>query len=243
VHPGRLVPHRLSRAALLPSLLSLAAGLAGCVSDRYVGSIGPTGLYVNRGYGLVLDLGQADLDERWRVVDPLDPASAPPGQAVELREALLDLDGDGVLHHDELQRHARPTLRLVSRSATVSATLEVDVEILGGKNGGNDFDGWTQLVLGELAGREVSPQEWRRRKLGPDFPARVAELSEAGLRVGLVDHGQFLAENDRFRRQIVRVVLRAPGGLDDALRADHDFLLRALSLNHQAAPLRRDETY
>ena len=83
--PDRLTTPRASkgwgarRAAALTVCLALAA--SACISSRYVGSLGASGFYSNRGYGIAIDFTHADLLDRWTVIDPVNPAAAPAAPA------------------------------------------------------------------------------------------------------------------------------------------------------------------
>lgn len=233
MHAGRFLPS---------CLIGLAAlSVVGCVSDRYVGSVGATGTYSNRGYGVAVDLSQAGLLERWKVIDPREPESAPADLVPVVRDSPLDLDGDGVLHADELVRYNEPMLRLVSKTST-AARIDIDVMILGGKNAQGDLDALMKYTIEGLVGHAVLNERWEPRKLGPDYEGRVSELIEDGMRVAIIDHKDYLAEEGVKRRQLVKIILRTSKLTADQ-RADHNFILHSIALNAMSAPLTRQEQY
>lgn len=229
MHAGRFVPYCLI--------------LAGCISDRYVGSIGRTGSYSNRGFGLTVDLAAAGLDERWTAVDPRKVEDAPLGLQPAVIDGQIDLNGDGELNYDENARYLEPTLRLISRSSSVGVCrIDVSVTILTPDVRDAKLDDLMATALRRLTGQQITLDRWERRRLGPDFPSRVSELREHRKRVALIDQGEFVAEDGYTRRQIVEVVLHADPITPD-LRADHNLVLHAISLNRMAAPLTSQERF
>lgn len=243
--PDRLTPPRASkgwgsrRAAALT--VCLALGASACVSSRYVGSLGASGFYSNRGYGIAIDFTHADLLDRWTVIDPVNPAAAPAGFRLVERELPLDLNADGTLHQDERVRFTDPTLRMLSKTSTAS-WIDLDMAILTGKAAKASLDDLMATYLRDATGSVHDMTRWEKRKLGPDFDARVAEISESGLRMAVIDHSNFEAEDGVKRRQILQVVLRSDA-LNPQLRADHNFVLRAIALNAVADRQSRQERY
>src|SRR5688572_7728107 len=122
MHAGRRIPHCLM-------LASAALVVPACVNDRYVGSVGRDGAYVNRGYGFSVLLQKDALNERWEIAGADDPGFDSP----------IDVDGDGLIEIDETRRIRRPLLRLWSK--TSSASMSIDVAILGKNNAKTSLDG------------------------------------------------------------------------------------------------------
>lgn len=228
MHARRLLPDHLIA-------LALCAGAAGCVSDRYVGSVGKTGTYANRGYGMTMRLDSEALSSRWKVIDPRAPETAPAGLEIEVKNEALDLDADGLLHMDETVLHNRPTLRLFAKSSTIGPVwIDVDVSILSGKDATHSLDSWMAHEMKQLTGSAGTTDQWQARRLAPDFDGRVAEVRGArAYRLALIDHVAFESEDGVPRRQLIRVLLVA-SKITKRLRADHDHVLDAISLNQQA---------
>lgn len=213
---------------------------AGCASARYVGTIAPTGVYGNLGYGLTLNLQANELSARWKVIDPASPEDGPPADRPLEVNAPLDLDGDGELEGRETTRFLRPTLRLLARSATAAgARVDVDVVILGGAELERPLDEVAASALRELVGPSAVAAEWTTSKIAPDFEARTTTGS-AGLgayRLTVIDQTDFQGEAAaRPRRQSVRILMVAPT-MTDALATDFDRVLGALSLAAQGGPV------
>ena len=216
----------------------LAGAGTGCVSDRYIGSIGPTGSYSNRGYGVSLPLSHESLAARWKAVDPRVVAGGPSSLELTVVEDPVDINGDGILHIDETTRRVEPMLRLVSRTST-GTWIDVTVRILGGPLATRPLPELMADAFHSVAGRLGKRQEWESRKLGPDFEALVAEVSPPSrdvTRVAVIDHADFIAEDEVERRQLIRVVLYSPP-LTAELRADYNRVLDAVVLNARGAPL------
>ena len=248
MHAGRRFPHRLAsgsrpgkarppafaRYARCALLLLL---LVGCTSPRYVGSIGRDGTYSNRGYGLAIRLSANGLGERWDPIDPSDPDRVPKSLRPKMRNGPIDVDGDGFLQFTERQQHLDPALRLLSRTSSV-ARIDVDVLILGGVNKTAPIDALMALELKDRAGTSTTAvsgaiPKIRRRKVAPNFDARVAEiLTPKGFqRIALIDHEEFRGEEGITRRQLVKVVLSGVKTKVEGLAQDHERLLDGLILN------------
>ena len=230
MHAGRRLPHRLIALLLL----------SGCTSPRYVGSIGRDGTYSNRGYGVAVRLSAGGLPERWDAIDPTEADRVPRSMRPAEETGPLDVDGDGLLQFTERTEHLTPTLRLLSRTSSV-ARIDVDVMILGGKNKTAPLDALMALQLKARAGTSTSAvgdaiANMKRRKVTPNFAARVAELERPTVfwRIALIDHDDFLAEEGIRRRQIVKVVLYAPRKSEAMIR-DHERVLDALILNRRGS--------
>lgn len=216
--PNRLrlaLPNGTGRAFLFSLLTTLSFG-TGCVSDRYTGSVGRDGTYVNRGYGFTVQLSR--LEERW----------AMPAQ-VKGFDSPIDVDGDGLLENDETRRIRRPTLILESR--TSSATMTIDAFILGKNNKSVPLEGLMLLELSQLrtASTATLAPVLESRMLAT-FPALISETGDR--RIALIDVDELIAEENQVRRQLLKVVLRARE-LTAALRADLDVLLSALTLSRR----------
>jgi hypothetical protein len=211
MHAGRRVSYRLILA------LAVSAGMSACASDRYIGSIGRDGTYVNRGYGFAVLLTK--IEDRWNVPDQVNGFDSP-----------IDVDGDGLMELDETRHIRRPTLKLESK--TSSASITIDVTILGKNNRNASFDGLALLELAKLASTSTTSSaapSFEIRKLG-GFPVRVAELPE--YRLALIDVEDFIAEENQTRRQIIKVLLRAKE-ITAGLRRDFDEVLGAMILNRK----------
>lgn len=225
----------------------LAMGLAsGCASSRYVGSIGPSGVYANLGYGLTLNLQASELSARWQVIDPEAPDAALPADRPGELNAPLDVDGDGELEPRETTRHLRPTLRLLARSSSAAgARIDVDVVILGGAEASRPLDDVALVALRELLGPTTQPGEWAAVRIAPSFHARVTSgtTGTGAYRLAVIDQTGFQGEAAaQPRRQSVRVLLVAPS-IGDALSADFDRVLGALSLAAQGGPVGRQDKW
>lgn len=195
--------------------MALCAALcaAGCASDRYIGSIGRDGAYVNRGYGFTLLLNT--LEDRWSVPAQVNGFDSP-----------IDVDGDGKISIDENRRIRRPTLRLESK--TSSASVAIDVLIFGKNNKDVPLEDLAHLELAKLTATSSIALE--TLTIGT-FPARIAQLPN--LRYAMIDVQDFSAEENQTRRQVFTVVMRAQE-MSDALKKDFEVLLSALVLNRRA---------
>lgn len=241
MHTRRQLPHRLT-LGLGVLTVGLVLGAAGCGTSRYVGSVGPSGVYGNLGYGLTLNLQAGELSARWKLVSPDAPEEAPPGASPEALNAPLDLDGDGELEGRETMRHLRPTLRLIARSSSVAAVrLDVDVVILGGAEAERPLDEVARAARVELAGAPTGEDAWTELRVAPSFHARA--LSGPGFRLAVIDQVGFQGEAAATpRRHSVRVLLVAPE-VTPALAADFELVLGALSLASQAGPVSRQDKW
>ena len=223
--------HRLAAFALLAVVFS------GCAGTRYLGSVGRSGVYSNRGYGLTVDTSTAGLSSRFMVIDPQDLESAPLDLRPSLEKGLLDINGDGKLGLGEDVGHFTvPTLRLYRRDDSGTVRVDVDVRIVGGDD--------AKLTLNKLFDRELErlrPVQTSTRALAvvrdqyAQTPAFTEELSVSGpegsrvVRITLMDGGYLAAEEGGFRRQVVRVLMVAPS-LNKELRADHQRLVSGIIL-------------
>ncbi len=202
------------RASLILAILSFGTG---CVSDRYTGSVGRDGTYVNRGYGFTVQLSR--LGDRWTMPAQISGFDSP-----------IDVDGDGLIEVDETRRIRRPTLILEAK--TSSASMTIDAFILGKNNKDASLEGLMLLELAQLANTSSTSTlapSIDSRMLGT-FPVLVAEAGER--RLALIDVDQLIAEENQPRRQIFKVILRARE-LTAALREDHDLLLSAMVLSRR----------
>ncbi|MFO0724866.1 MAG: hypothetical protein U1E65_13885 [Myxococcota bacterium] len=242
MHTGRQLSHRL-----IPLLAAAALG-SGCASARYVGSISPSGMYANLGYGFAVELSHEGLMSRWAAIDPAKLEEAPAGSRPEVVDAPLDTDGNGVLEGAEMSHFLRPTLRLLaltsstSSAASAKISMDVDAVILGGVEADDPLQKIAASAVRELVGGE--PPQFEDRRVGPDFPAFVGEghTADGGeYKIAIVDHARFAGEYDIVRRQSLRILLRAPK-ITTELRRDFIWLLEAITLSHQAGPLSRQET-
>lgn len=242
MHTRRQLPHRLSGGLRAWALGGVLLAATGCGTSRYVGSVGPSGVYGNLGYGLTLNLQAGELSARWKLISPEAPDDAPPGSAPEVLNAPLDLDGDGQLEGRETMRHLRPTLRLLARSSSAAgARLDVDVVILGGAEASRPLDDVARAARVELVGPPAGEDAWTELRVAPAFHARA--LSGPGFRLAVIDQVGFQGESAAEpRRHSVRVLLRAPD-LTPALAADFDLVLSALSLASQAGPVSRQDKW
>lgn len=231
MHARRRLPYRLALAALL---------LTACTSPRYVGSIGRDGTYSNRGYGLAIRLQTDGLSERWEAIDPSELDKAPARMRPRMVTQPLDLDSDGHLQITERQTYTKPTLRLLSRTSS-TAWIDVDVEILRGPNKTAPLDALLVRELKDLsitssAAVDGAIAETTRRKVAPDFEARITEVRtpEGYHRIAIIDQSDFIAEEKIPRRQLVKVVLTADDR-EAQLVEDHDRLLDASILNRRGS--------
>ena len=228
-------------AVATAAALLLGAALTACASDRYVGSIGETHTYSNRGYGFTVDLAKAGVLDRWRVIDPRDPWAEPPATRPVVMDSPLDLDGDGDQRNFETFRHLLPMLRLVSKTST-GAQVDLNVEIRGGKT--KRLRPLDELIRDEarfISRAEIGVTEPERFQVPPGFEGRAIEIPQsttnigAAFRIALIDQPDFAGEVGP-RRQLVSVVLTAPE-ITEPLRADHLRIVQAIILSRRAAPL------
>lgn len=249
MYAGGQLPNRLKRNSAVLLLFFCA-----CASDRYIGSIGARGTYSNRGFGLVLDLGQGDLAKRWQAFDPKTPELIGLEQRPMWINAPIDLDGDGTLRADETTQHYRPTIRLVARTAStatvatssITPQIDIDVAILGGEEAARPIDNVTRAAARELLGASaVLEGELSKRQLGPDFDARIASGKVAGkeFKLAVIDQSGFYAtETAVTRRQAVRVLLTA-AKIDSALIEDFQRVLSGLVLSARGGALKKQEQW
>jgi hypothetical protein len=233
------------------SMVGLLA--AGCVSDRYVGSVGPGGLYANRGYGFALRLHDSGLDSRWLLIDPANVDAAPRNRRPIVHDEPIDLDGNGNLDIGETTRYFTPTLRLLSKTSTY-AEITLDVGIVHPKNKKSPIEDFVIPEVRELAHTSSITGPLEARVVSDTWETRVAETPPVlvmtahnvrqpmAYRLALIDQNDFVAEENIKRRQIVRVVLRAPE-ITPTLRDDFDQFLRALILNRVAGETTNQERW
>ncbi len=223
----------------LRALLLLTLGF-GCVSPRYIGSIGRDRTYSNRGYGLAVRLTEGGLIERWAPVEP-DRLHRAPSRARPLSLSdPIDLDGDGRLDLTERTQRQRPVLRLLHR-AKPSAWLDLDVKILGGPERGASLDAVVASQIRPMVGTSSSALSQAlngvktvkvQDQQGGAFEARVAELTSKDgrfARLAVIDQRRFRAEEGILRRQIVKVTLWTKSK-DEALNKDHALFMRSVLL-------------
>lgn len=242
MHVGRQLPHRLSLA------LALSLGASACASSRYVGSISPSGLYANLGYGFTVELSHQGLMSRWNVLDPSRLDDAPPTDRPEVVDAPLDTDGNGILEGAEMAHFHRPTLRMLALSSTTStaslpsARMDVDVVILGGVSAKTPLSEVAAAAHKELLGDGAERPVWEERKVSSSWDALVAEGRAGGkaYKIAVIDHPSFAGEYDIQRRQSLRVLLIADQ-ITTPLRRDFIYLLEALTLSRQGGRLSRSE--
>ena len=192
----RRSPRSLGIAALAIS------HLAACATSPYLSSATRDGTFVNRGYGLVVNL---DDDSDWRIVAEGDPA-VPWTQWPQRIDGALDLDADGELEREELTSYEAPTLRLISQTST-AVRIDVNVTIVPTAEG--------DLKIDRLL-RARQPSEtarWQRLTVRPGHDAWLGwcpdcEAPEDRL-VALIDHQNYRAEAG-LRRQLVELQLFAP---------------------------------
>jgi len=225
MHFGRLVSHRIVTAVLALAFFS-------CASDRYVGSIGRSGNYANRGYGLVIALGQQDLLKRWTAIDPKQVSEFPEALQPKAKEAAIDLNGDGFIHHDELVFQWSPNLRLFNKERP-KTQIEVAVEILGGKNQSSNFSAYARHFLKTEFSRDSTAKDWTSRQISPSYPAFITAFQNPATHIAIIDHPKFNAEDGATRRQIILV--RLSGEKLDAIdQKDFELFLDAITLNKKA---------
>lgn len=244
MHARRRLPYRVTpRTKGFGGLLLLGLLLTACASPRYVGSIGRDGTYSNRGFGLAIRLQHEGLSERWEAIDPSQLEKAPAHMRPRLVTQPLDLDSDGHLQITERQEYSKPTLRLLSRTSS-TAWIDVDVAIARGPHKADPLDELLTSELRELAKTSSATAtavdqaiaSMAKRRVVPDFEARVTELStpEGFFRLALIDHDDFQAEQGIIRRQLVKVLLTADQRRPQ-LAEDHDRLLEAAILNRRGS--------
>ncbi|MEQ8274417.1 MAG: hypothetical protein RMA76_44970 [Deltaproteobacteria bacterium] len=217
--------------------LLLLVAAAACTSPRYVGSVGRDRTYVNRGYGFLVRLDHANLSERYDAVTAENLTAFPPAVRATLKEAPLDLDGDGFLDPTETTRFLEPALRLVSRTSSV-VTIDVAVQIVPKRSKSVTLASMVasehrMTTLGGVTPRGgVLDTPVKTSTVTPGFTAMTYEAP--GRVVTLVDMPEFRAEEGIKRRQIVRVTLSATR-VTPALREDHAQVLKALILNRRGS--------
>jgi hypothetical protein len=230
--------------------LVLATLAAGCVTERYVGSISQGRLYANRGYGVLVRLPEHQLEARWAAIDPNELDSAPKEARPAILDSPLDVDGDGALSAMESTRHLRPMLRLLSKTSS-GTHIDVDVFILGGDAGraaplADLFQRYARELL-EVSGLDPKTQlAVEPRRAGPDFDALVGAAAgpRGAFRLALIDQGSVLGEEKKRRRQVVKVALVAPSEKAAiALAEDHGYVIDALVLNREAGPILSSEAW
>lgn len=252
MHAGRQLQDRVKTSPLKRlgplALLLLSGFAAGCVSDRYVGSIGRDGTYSNRGWGFGVRLNNGGLDQRWQAIDPEHLESAPPDLRPVVHDEPIDLDGDGVLEMSETTHYLTPTLVLASKTSS-GAVISVEVAILGGSDVNLSIDGLVIPEIRRLAGTSsVAIGPIARRRIGAMWDARIAEANTKkrglpyGYRVVLIDQRDFVAEENLTRRQLVQVVLAAPG-ITESLRRDLDTFVKAMFLSRFAGAATEQERW
>lgn len=221
----------------------LAASLAtGCAGSRYLGSIGRTGVYSNRGYGMTVDTSTAGLSSRFVAIDPLHLEAAPPEHRPRLEKGLLDINGDGALGlGEDVGSFTVPTLRLYRDGPEPMVRIDVDVQIMGGDDAKRTLNELFERELDRL--RPVTTSTRTPRVVRDPFarhPAFTEELSIStkdgprDIRLTLMDGGYFAAEEGGFRRQVVKVLMVAHR-LEKELRADHQRLVSGILLARSGA--------
>ena len=234
MHLGRLLPNYI-----IP--ISLCALMMACASDRYVGSVGKTGNYANRGYGLVVALQHQKLLDRWEFIDPRNLDIYQESVRPVLKNEIIDMNGDGTLHHDELVLQWAPNLRLVNKQRPGN-TIDIAVDILGGKNKSSDPSAYPRYFVKQEFTRDTRPEQWKSLTAGPDYPAQWIQLDTTGSFLAAIDQGLFLAEEKAVRRQIVWVKLSGPQ-IPQPDKNDFFAILQAISLNGAAGQQTSQEQY
>ncbi|MBI2374291.1 MAG: hypothetical protein HYV07_09845 [Deltaproteobacteria bacterium] len=220
--------------AIATSLVHCLA-LAGCATDRYVGSLSSDMVWANRGYGLVLPL--AELAPRWIAIDPSALDKAAPSDRPIIKDDAIDLDGDGAATFSERTRRLDPALRLLSRTAT-SATLEVLVELSPVENGPSI----EAAATSELVRRGYPASSVEREPGAAESIVARARRAEREARALTVEQPRIVAEEGRVRRQLITIVVEAKS-LDASLVADQELARRALIMSAEAAPLMEREAW
>ncbi len=218
----------------------LLALCAGCVSPRYIGSIGRDRTYSNRGYGLAVRLTEGGLIERWAPVEPDRIHRAPTQARPETLSDPIDLDGDGRLDITERTQRQKPVLRLLHRTEP-NAWLDLDVKILGGPERETSLEAVVASQIRPMVGTSSSALSQaldgvRSVKVedqqGGAFEAKVAQFASKDgrfVRLAVIDQKRFRAEEGIFRRQIVKVTLRSRAK-NEALNADHALFMKSVLL-------------
>lgn len=180
-------------------LLLWAGAGNGCTlihHERYVGTVLDEGRYVNRGFGLVVEL--APFLDRWRV----SPQSKPePGG--------IDLNGDGVVSLDESVLLPAPLLALQARTSTARLHMTVDVVSEPAASSAN-LEGLFRGELKTRAPKLVEPSYARRENLTSSL-GRRALLTRLGPGHWLALLDQTVMEAEFDRRQVVRYELWGGG--------------------------------
>lgn len=238
----------MRRAAWLLLVLSTA-----CTTPRYVGSIVRDETFVNRGYGVVLRLSDSGVMARWQAFDPSDLEAGPAGPRPKFSDSPLDLDADGKLDVLERTGHLDPPLRLVNKNDP-GAIIDLEVQILGGADQTLPLDA---LIFRDLkrwiptssAGIDLAIKGRSNVDLVGSFKGRASELTvkdangqPQALRIAWIEQDGFLGEEGIERRQLVRVVLRAPT-ITDEHRADFAALLKHLLLSRRGSSTTNRETW
>lgn len=209
-----LVGVRALVGALLATGFSLSTGCTLIHHDRYLGRTLEEARYVNRGFGLVLELGP--LLSTWSVVETKPSTEA------------IDLDGNGTITVEERVVTTQPLLRLQTNTST-SGEIRVSVDIVSEPAASKaNLEG---LFRGELKKRSPATLEeaYRRAEsleLALQRRALLTRMDEARW-LALVDQPNVKAENAQVRRQVVRFELDSK---DDALIGGfRQFVLTALA--------------
>lgn len=224
------------------ALIVLATLATGCAGSRYLGSVGRSGVYSNRGYGLTVDTSTAGLSSRFTVIDPQDLESAPPDLRPRLEKGLLDINGDGRLSlGEDVGRFTIPTFRMYQRVGEQTVRVDVDLRIIGGDDAKLTLNKLFERELEKLASVKTSTRALTvvrdQFARNPAFTEELSVSSPEGprdVRLTLMDGGYFAAEEGGFRRQVVRVLMVAPA-LSQQLRADHQALVSGIILARAGA--------
>ena len=234
MYTSRFIPYYLALTFFV------LTGVA-CSSDRYVGSLGKSGMYANRGYGVVVQLNHDNLLSRWEYIDPRKIDIYKESVRPSLTQETIDLNGDGILHHDEVVIQWKPNFRLVHKD-TATSRIDLGVDILGGRNKSADFGAYVRATVKNEFGVETRKEDWKALRLGPDFNAYSTRLIKNGLLLAAIDQGNFSAEEGATRRQIVWARLKS---LELTAEEEKDFgsFLGALLLNSKAGRQTTREQY
>lgn len=227
----------------LVALVLLSALASGCAGTRYLGSIGRSGVYSNRGYGMTVDTATAGVSSRFVAIDPLDLEAAPLALRPRLEKGLLDINGDGKLGlGEDVGRFTVPALRLYVEGAEPRVHIDVDVQIMGGADAGRTLNVLFERELDRLRPVMTSTRALRVvRDAFARHPAFTEELSVTTkdgpreLRLTLMDGGYFAAEEGGFRRQVVKVLMVA-GRITTDLRADYQRLVSGILMARSGPP-------
>lgn len=232
----------MKRSFLIFALLAASA----CTHDRYLGRVTPGGNYVNRGFGVVVPLG--DLPERWQISDPEHPERSP--VPVVLKEERIDLDGDGMLRLDELVARLDPPLELRSKTST-GARMTLEVEILSEPAASKVtlrglFDSEVRALAGNPTAQRLAIEGAERHQLGFEREAlwtRIIGVDGGGAALlALVDQTGVVSEGGQPRRQLIRLRLTGPR-LTPALERDHRWLMQHLTAGRESGRGTKDERW